>query len=453
MTAPAIGPTESVCPECLRRIPAERRREGDRVYLHKTCPDHGSFRVLIWDGLPDIGTWTNDRAASSPERCAAATDRGCPFDCGLCPEHRQQTCCVLLELTARCNLGCPICFASSGDAAAPDPGLDIVEGWYRVLAENGGHYNIQLSGGEPTLREDLPDIIRMGRRYGFDFFQLNTNGLRLVDRDYARRLADAGLSCVFLQFDGLDDGIFRTIRGASLLHAKLRAIECCAAAGLGVVLVPTVVEGVNDGALGELLRFAVDRLPAVRGVHFQPLSFFGRFPSAPPEERLTIPRMLRAIQDQTGGLMKVEHFAPPGGEHARCSFHGNFYLDETGALRPATRAARASCCCRPPSAADGMRKARSFVARQWSAPAPYRAPTATGDSLDRFIHRASRYALAVSGMLFQDAWSLDLERLRDCHIHVMSRDGSLVPFCAYNLSARDGRTLYRPGSAAKEAAI
>ncbi len=447
-----LGRGESVCPECLRRIPAEKIAEGDKVFLVKTCPDHGTTRVLLWEGPPPFDAWKNDREPSAPERCATEKVLGCPFDCGLCPEHRQQTCCVLLEITSRCNLRCPVCFASAGADPAPDPTLERIEEWFGILERNGGHYNIQLSGGEPSLRDDLPEIIAAGRRHGFDYFQLNTNGLRLADGDFTASLKEAGLRCVFLQFDGTEDAVYRAIRGADLLEAKKKAIRNCGRSGIGVVLVPTIVAGVNEGNIGDILRFAVESMPVVRGVHFQPMSYFGRFPGPPPENRVTIPRLLREIERQTFGLMKAAHFLPPRAEHARCSFHGNFLKEEDGKLLPLSRWKDGECCGKKRTAAEENRAARAFVARQWASPLrigegfPSAEEKGAVDyrSLDHFLRRAARDTLAVSCMLFQDAWNLELERLKECRIHVMSPEGKLIPFCAYNLTSRSGRSLYRP---------
>ena len=197
---------------------------------------------------------------------------------------------MLLELTDRCDLKCPVCFASAGEGAGRDLPLEDIARLYDMLMARGGPFNIQLSGGEPTVRDDLPEIVALGREKGFSYFQLNTNGLRLAtEAGYAEKLRRAGVSCAFLQFDGLDDSIYRVLRGCALLSLKLKAVENCAAAGLPVVLVPTVAPGVNDGALGDILRFGLEHMPAVRGVHIQPISYFGRCALPEPERRLTIP--------------------------------------------------------------------------------------------------------------------------------------------------------------------
>lgn len=433
--------TESVCPVCLKRIAALKERDGDRVFLCKICPEHGEFRTRIWNGPPDYDRWRRNRPEGSPTRAHTQEDRGCPYDCGLCPRHRQNTCCVLLEVTQRCNLGCPVCFASSGGDKAGDPAIEEIGGWYDLLLESGGPFNIQLSGGEPTVRDDLPALIRLGKRKGFPFFQLNTNGLRLAaEPGYAAMLKAAGLDCVFLQFDGLQDSTYTALRGRPLLREKLAALDACAKAGLGVVLVPTVAAGINDGEIGALLGFAVERLPAVRGVHFQPMSYFGRYPGE-PGERITIPDMLRGIEAQSSGRMKADDFSPGSAENPCCSFHARYLLQPDGSLK-ALGKREESCCC----GGDASRS-REYVARHWSA-APLSGSRGSlkevePRSLDDFIERTRQYTLTVSGMVFQDAWDLDLDRLRRCYIHVVSPDRRVIPFCAYNLTGAGGETLYR----------
>lgn len=527
-----IADTESVCPVCLRTLPARRVGEGDCVYLEKTCPEHGFFRTLIWEGLPDYWSWGSHRTPTRP-LTTEGTRLGCPHDCGLCGQHRQRTCCVLLEITHRCNLCCPVCFAES-QAEGADPSLDTIAGWYDILRRQAGQANIQLSGGEPTVRDDLPDIIRLGREKGFTYFQLNTNGLRLArEPGYARKLKQAGLSCVFLQFDGVTDGPYQTLRGAPLLEEKKRAIQNCADARLGVVLVPVVAPGVNLDQLGAILDFALEWLPVVRGVHFQPITYFGRFPGQ-PHTPLTLPRLLREIEAQTNGRFHATDFSGGTAEHSHCSFSGNFLLEANGtvqALKPqggcccaapepleeeegcccatpepagpdcccapprsseascccavpvppekeekcccaAPKSAESDCCCAPPQPSEvscccavpepleeekgcccappaedaytAVEHARDTVARRWGgAVPPEEAPPDDPDSLDGALYQLKHRRFSVSAMAFQDCWSLDLERLRNCYIHIMSPDGRLIPFCAYNLTSAEGRPLHR----------
>jgi uncharacterized radical SAM superfamily Fe-S cluster-containing enzyme len=444
-----LSHTESVCPECLARIPAARVLYGEDVYLEKSCPEHGDFSTVIWRGQPAFTSWVRPKTPSFPKNPFTEVKQGCPYDCGLCPDHRQQPCCVLLEVTQRCDLRCPICFADAGSISTLDLTMDEIAAWYERLLAVGGPFNVQLSGGEPCVRDDLPKIIQMGRSYGFTFFQLNTNGLRLArDPAYLAELKNAGLSTVFMQFDGTQDDIYKQLRGRELLGEKMAAIERCAELGLGVVLVPTLAPGINTEDIGNIIRLALAHMPAVRGVHFQPISYFGRYPESPSDQaRITIPEIIRAIEKQTAGLIRTASFCPPGGENAVCSFHGNYVLMPDGALEALTRHNTDSRCCQPVEAAQGAARSRKFVAEHWSSPAVQAdLPVFNGPGLggwDVFLERKRTHTFCISGMAFQDAWTLDLERLRDCYIHTASPDGRLVPFCAYNLTDRQGRSLYR----------
>lgn len=451
--------TQSLCPVCLRRLDASRTVRKEGVYLEKHCPEHGPFETLIWKGAPQIETWRRPKIATRPIAVGHEVKQGCPFDCGLCPEHRQRSCSVILEVTQRCNLGCKVCFADAG-SKREDPSAAVISKWYETAREYGGACNIQLSGGEPTLRDDLPELIAMGRKIGFTFIQINTNGLRLAaDFDYVKALKEAGAGSIFLQFDGVDDAVYRTLRGRNLMAEKEAAIAACERVGLGVVMVPTLVPGCNTDAVGDILHTALKFYPTVRGVHFQPISYFGRHPGAPAgQDRLTLPELMGLIEIQTQGIFKVDHFAPPGCEHSLCSFHAQYLVSEKKELRPLHGGGAAWRDEPPIRAEEGAARAIGSVARQWSASTESEAVSAAGRcacnsitgcsgsaplSLDDFLEMAKSRTFSVSAMAFQDVWNLDLERVRQCCIHVMAADGRLIPFCLYNLTAADGRPLYR----------
>ncbi len=454
-----LGETASLCPYCLRRLPSVLERVGDEVFLSRDCPRHGSIRTLVWSGPPDYEDW---RSSVPP---GSSLGPSCPARCGLCDEHLQSTCCVLLEVTQRCDLACPVCFADSRPDRADDPSAEEIERWFAHLADVAPGCNIQLSGGEPTMRDDVPRILAIGHRYGFGFFQLNTNGLRLGrEEGYAARLAAAGLTTVFLQFDGVDEAPYRILRGASLLKQKLAAIDACAAAGLGVVLVPTVVPGVNVRQIGALIDFAIEGLPAVRGVHLQPISYFGRVQDSPAlasAPRITLPEIVRAVVEQTEGRLPESAFQPAACEHPVCSFHAEFLVAVDGRIVPLghrgderhERSGRASaaekarhtairwtarspsrrCCC--------SSSAARFAGEAFSGHAPQSRQAAPEDPWDRLLDEVRGRTFSVTGMAFQDAWTLDLERLRSCCLHVLSRDLRRVPFCAFNATAADGTHL------------
>ena len=435
--------TLSVCPICLKQIEAYYEEKNNKVYLLKTCSEHGHYETLAWSGSIKMPTWQSGRDLIHETEISG----GCPESCGICESHHQKTCCVLLEITHACNLKCPICFASSGENenSSSNPDLAEIETWYKMLLENGGPFNIQLSGGEPTLREDLAEIIKLGKNLGFDFFQLNTNGIKLAENiDFCLELKEAGLNCVFLQFDGLKDTTYVKLRGKNLIDIKMKAIDNCKQAGIAVVLVPTIVSGINDNEIGTILDFALSNLPYVKGVHFQPASYFGRYPFEFLGNRLTMPELIDLIDIQTEGKMPVSAFIPPASEHPLCSFNGRFAKKKDGSIKTLTQFGkmRASCC----SGNNAAQDARKYVARNWTLAKESLSINKNQQidisSLDSFLEE-SKYTLTVSGMVFQDAWSLDLNRLKYCHIHVVSKDNKLVPFCAYNLTASNGHSHYR----------
>ena len=311
-------------------------QRNDSIYLEKECPDHGQSSVLVWEGsLESYEAWGRILSKDDTVPGGREEENGCPYDCGLCSAHKRKGCCVLLEVTSRCNLHCPVCFAEAGGPDSQDVPIEELERQMESLMSHGGPFNLQLSGGEPTVRDDLPAIIRLGKEKGFTFFQLNTNGLRLAEQPgYAKELKEAGLSCVFLQFDGVEEEVYQVLRGRDLLEKKQAAIDACAQAGLGVVLVPVITPGVNEGQVGAILKYAVSRMPVVRGVHFQPISYFGRCLKAQGSYRITIPKLLSLMEEQTEGMMRAEHFTGGNATNPYCTFQANYLRQDDGSMQP-----------------------------------------------------------------------------------------------------------------------
>jgi len=450
---------ESLCPHCLRRVSARRITEGNEVYLRRTCPEHGDIeKVLIWrnDRVP-FNVWTKPRAGaccSSSCDCGeapaaalnAALNTNCPYDCGICQKHRQRTCSAIVEVTARCNLRCPVCFAGVPEKCPPDPDIDQIERILKNIRQSAGDSPVQFSGGEPAMRDDLPEIISRARSLGFGHIQVNTNGLRIAgDFAYAKALREAGVTDFFLQFDGVDDDVYRKIRGRGMFFLKEAAVRAAAELRVAVILVPTLVRGVNDGQIGAILEFAKRWMPAVKGVHFQPMTYLGRYPRLPRnEDRILVPDILTAIETQTGGELTVENFIPSACEDPRCSFSALAVLNEDGRLIPATHIDWVSA-----RGADAAEKSVAYVRRHWKYPASGKPETGAGPeaseapeiSVDPALERIRNYALCVSGMAFQDVWNIELDRLQRCCVHVAAPGFKLIPFCSYYLTGAQGQRL------------
>ena len=420
-----IRKTRSVCPVCLAPLPAVLVRETDGgVLLEKSCPEHGLFRVPVWRGLVDFDRWI---LGSVP--LPDGLGLHCPERCGICREHETGTCCALLEVTKRCNLHCRFCFANGGSSLDDPPAAELKSAIDEIVCQCGQPL-LQLSGGEPSLRNDLPELIRYAREAGCSYVQLNTNGIRLAeDPGFAAELADAGLDIVFLQFDGTRDEIYTALRGRSLLQTKLDAIRRCSDARIGVTLVPTVVRGINDDDLGDLVFLARDLVPAVRSIHFQPVSWFGRHPGTPDTDaRYTLDQLMTDISNEAG--IPLESFMPSRCDHPLCGFHANFLIDPHGCLRPLSSITHST---HNPGCA---RENRDYVARHWRRAPDEPEPEGNfSDEMDfdTFLYRLHHHSLTLSAMAFQDAMNLNIERLHRCSLHVYD-NGTIKPFCARYLT-------------------
>jgi hypothetical protein len=323
---------------------------------------------------------------------------------------------------------------------------------------------LQFSGGEPTLREDLPDLIRRARDLGFHNVQVNTNGIRIAgSAAYAKRLKGAGLQTLYLQFDGLTEDVYRFTRGRDLVAVKSRVLEHCRAAGIrSVVLVVTLVKGINDGQMGEIVRFAADHFDVVRGVNFQPVSFAGRTARDDLQSRrVTIADVVRGLEEQTGGAVRASDFFPvpsvvplgravgalrrkPVAEftaHPHCGT-ATYVFVEKGRLVPITRTVRvgrflsemgrvADAASAGKRLAANARLAASFRFVRASFLARGLWPvvrTGAFEALRRLHYRM----ILISAMHFMDVYDFDEERVRRCVIHYACPDGRIIPFCAYN---------------------
>jgi len=452
--------TYSICPVCLKKIRAEYSVKDDGVYLEKTCSEHGAFSTIVWRG--DNETWLKMNGWNADNE-----NDNCPYECGLCKSHRQNTCCIEVEITSKCNLNCSYCFE---DGISREKSVEELYELFKTFAAEKRTF-LHLSGGEPTVRDDLPEIIAAAKKAGMEYIQLNSNGLRLAeDKDFVKKISEAGLSFVFLQFDGTNDDIYLKTRGRELFEIKKKAIENCSEYKLGVSLVPTLVPGVNIDNIGEIIKFAVNMSPAVRGVHFQPVSYFGRYPQAPENSmRFTLPELIKEIGLQAG--IEKDCFKLSGCDHPMCGFHGDFVVMPDG-LMPLTRSQQSedsgcccgvpvsgetcccedaqtetTCCCEEtdeehsgcccgapiisslPETMEAVEKNRKFVGRRWLRDAVAEdEPDVDVTDMEGFVKRIKSHGFTITSMAFQDAYSVDVDRLKHCSLHIYA-DGKIMPFC------------------------
>lgn len=475
--------TISLCPECTltsdiknMKIPALVFERNNKVWILKECPKHGVVKDLYYG---DYGMYK--RASEfvdpgirleNPEIKKPINEISCPDDCGLCFRHMSHTNLGNIVLTNRCDLSCWYCFffAKEGEAIY-EPTLEQIRMMLRRMKNQRPVpcNAVQLTGGEPTLRDDLIDIVKIAREEGFDHVQLNTNGISLArNPKLIKDLREAGVNVLYLSFDGV------TPETNPKNYWEIPDIieNCKKVKGLGIVLVPTVIGGVNDHELGDMIRFGAANIDIVRSVNFQPVSLVGRMPHKQREkQRITIPDACRKIEEQTDGEIRMDDFYPiPSAAritnfvetlkrepkyrlstHFACGAATYVFVDD-GDLIPVTRFVdvdgflnylkeltekmKTQKFGKTVSGIKLLWNIRKFIdqdeePKELNLTKLVVAALKGGDydALSEFHYKT----LFIGMMHFMDPWNYDVDRVERCCIHYTTPDGRTIPFCAFNV--------------------
>jgi 7,8-dihydro-6-hydroxymethylpterin dimethyltransferase len=304
-----IESTISLCPSCLKRIDAKIILRDDKIFVLKYCQEHGEQEEILEENAQYyLGRMQYTKPGSVSKTQNERKD-GCPFDCGLCPEHEQHTCIGLIEITKNCDLKCPTCYASSGAGGhVPLEKIDEMMDFF-IDSEFGRAEILQISGGEPTTHPQIIDIIKLARKKNIKYVMLNTNGLRIAnDENFVKELGQfVGSFEIYLQFDGFDEKTYKHLRGKNLLETKKRAIKSLTKYKIPITLVSTIERGINDWEVGKIIEFGINT-EYIRGINFQPVAFFGRFGSLDTKNRVTITGIIENIDRQMKGMLRKSDF-------------------------------------------------------------------------------------------------------------------------------------------------
>lgn len=412
--------TKSVCPICLKELFAEIIVKDDGIYMEKRCEEHGFFSTLIWaDSKENYLRWLrfggqDVDAHPKTEEEAGRILHGLNFSCAAC----QQPASAALMTTNRCNMNCPVCFTRDQKEPLHEPSLEECGQLMRQYRERAGEDAlIEFCGGEPTVRKDILELASLAREIGFDYIQLNTNGIRLAESvEFCKQLKEHGITTVYLGFDGMTDKPYFAKYGKPMLETKKKAVQNCEEAGLAVVLVTCVIPGENDGELGRIVEYAKEHMPTVKGVYLQPISYFGIYPED-KIRRITIPDVIRRLSEQCEEV-KEQDFGPGAYDHPQCSFNACYLLDRSGKLRALTRMTERAM------EGDAVHRLRKNLRNTWLP--------------------STNRMLTIGGMAFQDGWNIDLMRVRKCSIQIIQKDGKLIPLCSKYLSGCNGSKVF-PG--------
>jgi uncharacterized radical SAM superfamily Fe-S cluster-containing enzyme len=472
-----IRQTQSICPECNRILPAIVFEREGKVWMTKTCPEHGETEELYFGSYELYSKfsryWKDGKGTHAPN--VPLDVCSCPANCGLCSNHLSHTGLSNIIITNRCDLTCWYCFfyVKKGleGAYVYEPTLDQIREMVRALRSERpvpGN-SVQITGGEPTLREDLPEIIRIIKEEGVDHVQLNTNGINLaLNPELAKKLKEAGVSNLYMSFDGV------TPRTNPKNHWEAPyAIEACRKAGIGIVLVPTVIKSINDHELGAIIRFAQRNIDTVRAVNFQPVSLTGRLTKSERQKyRITIPDCIQRIEEQTNGEITMDGWFPVPScspvtsfieaftkkEQYELSIHfacgaGTYvfedaethklvqitkFVDIQGLLEFLEEKAEEiySGTNKYIVAAKILSKISSFVDKSKQPKGLSFAKLLTDALVKHDYSSIGQFhlkSLFLGMMHFQDKYNQDEERLQRCDIHYLTPDLRIIPFCSFNV--------------------
>jgi len=443
-----LGQTTSLCETCLDLVPAKVIGEGGKVFYLKRCRDHGVQKTLIAD---DMAYWKSQRdwlkPGDRPLALATRTEHGCPYDCGLCPDHEQHSCLAILEINEACNLSCPVCFADSSiKREAHRPLAEIERMLDVVVAAEGEPDLVQLSGGEPTLHPQFFEILAAAKARPIRHLMINTNGLRIArEAGFADQLAAfmPGFE-VYLQFDSLKREALMDLRGADLTRVRIEALEALERAGISTTLVVTLKKGVNDAEIPDIVRFAL-QWRCVRGVTFQPIQDAGRNEGFnPATHRMVLTEVRRKIAE--AGVFSLDDLIPlPCNPDQICIGYG---LRDGTTVQPVTALLpRELFVAAVPNtvAFESYPELRDKVFELLSL------STAQGNTSDKLasllcclpeavvpqnIGYENTFRVVVSQFL--DRFNFDLGTVKRSCVHFVQPDGQIIPFDTYNTFYRNG---------------
>jgi uncharacterized radical SAM superfamily Fe-S cluster-containing enzyme len=443
------GQTMSLCETCLKLIHAKITIEGDDAFHVKRCPDHGTQKTLISTDAAYFKSCKDFiKPGNLPLQYQSRTHYGCPYDCGLCPDHEQHSCLALIEINDECNLTCPVCFAGSSPQRTRHRTLSEVDAMLETLVASEGNPDlVQISGGEPTIHPQIIEILRLAKSKPIRHVMVNTNGIRIAtDKAFVAELAKLkpGFE-VYLQFDSLRREALENLRGADLRKVREQALANLEEAGISTTLVCVVKKGVNDGEIGDIVRHALS-YTCVRGITFQPVQDAGRnLDFDKNRDRIVLSDIRRAIATQAGEVFAAEDIIPlPCNPDSISIAYG---LRDGTSVTPITQLLPKDELLAAPNTISFERypqiKARMFDLLSLASSGE-RTKTVLGELLcclpkievpsDLGYDKVFRIVIVQ----FLDKYNFCIATVKRSCIHFVTPQKKIIPFDTYNLFYREG---------------
>ena len=441
--------TLSLCSTCLKRVDTKIVFQDEKVFMLKNCPTHGREKVLIATDIEYYRSIRNyAKRSEMPHRFNTETHFGCPYDCGLCPDHEQHSCLTVVEVTDRCNLTCPTCYAMSSPHYGRHRTLEEIEKMLDTVVKNEGEPDVvQISGGEPTIHPQFFEILDMAKTKLIRHLMLNTNGIRIAkDINFVEKLASYMPDFeIYLQFDSFKPEALKILRGSDLTDIRKRAIENLNKFNLSTTLVVTLKKDLNTDEIGEIIEYALKQ-PCIRGVTFQPIQVAGRNENFDPAtDRYTLTEVRQAIIDQTNIFSEADIIPVPCNPDALAM---GYALKVEGEVFPLTRYINPQDLLDNSkntiiyeqderlqkhmvelfSTGNSVECATDELKSIMCCMPQIQAPNLSYDNLFRIII-----------MRFIDAYDFDVRAIKKSCVHIVNKDYKIIPFETMNLFYRDNK--------------
>jgi uncharacterized radical SAM superfamily Fe-S cluster-containing enzyme len=458
MTEALLRTTTSLCATCKRAAPAELWRSGGRVVMRKVCDVHGPSEVVVSPNADWYERIVGFAPVLTAPKAIKNVAQGCPFDCGPCTSHEQQSQLPIVPITSACNLDCPICYTHNKNEGAfhlTESQLDAILGHLRVADPERRIINI--TGGEPTQHPQFERLIERCAEEGIHRITVSTHGLRfLKDERILERLAKLGARIV-LSFDSFKPETNQHMLGGNFLDAKMRVLELLEKYQVETTLLPVLARGVNDDEVGAFVELALAK-DFIRSVELHTMTFTGHNgQSFDRAGRYTTFEVLSDLEAQTRGRLRVTDFVPSPAAHPLCYLVTYVLRLDDGRWLPFPRfmdgadlrEMLAGMLYLEPTVRMEQ-KLGDVINRLWAGEIEcddsdavlgrLRALTesvfARGLDAAERLRRAEASAKAIYIHAHMDEETFDTDRIRQCCVGIREPDGTNIPSCAYN-------TLYR----------
>jgi 7,8-dihydro-6-hydroxymethylpterin dimethyltransferase len=443
------GQTTSLCEVCLKLVPAKICIQDEEVFYEKRCPDHGLKKVKVSSDA-SFYRWQRDflKPGDRSITLQSRTERGCPYDCGLCPDHEQHTCLAIVEINEQCNLQCPVCFAGSSPASNRHRSLSTISRMLDALVESEGEPDVvQLSGGEPTLHPQFFDVLDLARSKPIRHVMINTNGIRIAeDEAFVQALAkrSKGLE-VYLQFDSRQREALLTLRGADLRRIRQQALEALERHKISTTLVCVVKKGVNDQEIGPIITEAL-KWRCVRGVNFQPIQDAGRNENyVESRDRMLLSDIRKRIIEDSGIFGERDMIPLPCNPSAITIGYG---LRDGERVVPVTSLVDAQDILPSVPNAITFEKYPELQKRIFDLFSLSTGPDCAVSRISELLCCLPKVPVPagltyenifrVSVIDFMDAHNFCLANVKRSCVHFVTEEGKIIPFETYNLFYRNG---------------